>query len=62
MYFWEFKIVGYSPDIGEYTHKGLIYGKNFADAVSALEEWYGDEICGLAIEPCGEIGQPYLFG
>lgn len=58
---WKFEIIAWSPDVGEYRHKGLIWGKNFTDAVYALEEWYGDELCELTVEPCGEAGQPYLF-
>ena len=61
MCFWEFELTGYGSDIGEYNHTGLIWGNNFADAVSALEKWYGDEICKLTIEPYSEEGQPYLF-
>ena len=61
MCFWKFEITGYGSDIGEYNYTGLIWGKNYTEAVSALEAWYGDEICTLKIEPIREEGEPYLL-
>ena len=61
MCFWKFEMVGYGSDIGEYKHTGLILGKNFTEAMSVLEEWYGDEICEVKIEFVTEEGEPYLF-
>ena len=61
MYFWKFTIHGYTVDTGKFTHKGLIYGNNFTEAVDNLENYYCDDICTLFIEPVGEEGQPYFL-
>ena len=61
MYFWKFKLHGWSEVEGHYTHEGLIYGKNFTEAVDNLENHYYNEIEDLYIEPVGCEGDPYLF-
>lgn len=61
MYFWKFKIEGFENEVGNYKHKGLIYGENFTEAVDNLENYYGNEICALHIEPIGEVGEPYFL-
>lgn len=61
MYFWKFKLHGWSEVEGHYTHEGLIYGKNFTEAVDNLENHYYNEIEDLYIESVGCEGDPYLF-
>lgn len=61
MYFWKFKIKGWTKDVGEYEHEGLIYGENFTEAVDNLENFYYNEIDSLYIEAIGEEGAPYLL-
>lgn len=61
MFFWKYKVTCYGPDVGLYTNHGLIHGGNFTDAVDNLENYYGNEICNLYIEPSGEENDPYLF-
>lgn len=60
--FWKFKMKGYSSDVGEFEHEGLMYGETMADAVSRLEEWYSDELCTLTIECVTEAEcEPYIL-
>ena len=61
MYFWKFEISGFNANTGMFTHKGLIYGKNFTEAVDNLENYYCDDIMKLSIEPIGGEDEPYLF-
>lgn len=61
MYFYKYKIDGWSDDVGKYVHEGLIYGMNFTEAVDNLENYYCNEIDNLYIEPVGEEDKPYLL-
>ena len=61
MYLWKFTVNGWGDDVGEYTHKGLVCGENFTEAVNNLENYYYNEINTLYIECCGEENEPYLL-
>ena len=61
MYFWKYKIEGWTTETGEYVHEGLIHGNNFTDAVDNLENYYSNEMNSLYIEPVGEEDDPYLL-
>lgn len=61
MYFFKYKIEGWAEDVGEYTHEGLIYGKDLSDAVTRLESWYRGEINKMCIDFIGDEGEPYLI-
>lgn len=61
MWLWEYKITGYGPDVGKFTHEGIVYGENFTEAVNNLEDYYMNEIETLYIEPVGEKGEPFVL-
>ena len=58
MSLWKFKIDGWDEEIGGYVHEGLIDGENFTEAVDNLENYYGNEINSLCIEP---VDCPYFL-
>lgn len=61
MFFWKFKIEGWEAEVGSYVHEGLIHGENFTEAVDNLENYYGNEMNSLHIEPIGEKNEPYFL-